>query len=83
MVAVGETVRVSGVEQIDEEGAIIRPGDVLQEQLAKLSPKFGIVFGVGQSEGAGDDLAPRVALAFAMRRATRVELAAGFTLIGS
>jgi hypothetical protein len=77
----GQAVRVSGVEQSGEQVAIVGARDVLQDEAAELAPKFPVMPGMSEDEGAGDDLAPRVALAFAMRRATRAELAAGFTLI--
>jgi hypothetical protein len=83
MVALGQAVRggASAVEQIGKERAIARPRDVLEKQPAELTPKFPVMAGMGEGERAGDHLAPRVALACLMRRATRGELATGFALI--
>jgi hypothetical protein len=83
MVAVGQAVRgrASAVEQIGEQGAVMRPGDVLLQDAAKLPAKFSVMPGMSEGDRAGDHLAPCVALAVAMRQPRVTQLLLGFELV--
>jgi len=83
MVVMGQAVRdrASAVEQISKQVTIMRPGDVLLQQPAKLPTKFPVMPGMGEDDRAGDNLAPRVALAVAMRQPRITQLLAGFELV--
>lgn len=84
MVAVGQAVRgrASAIEQeISEQVAIMRPGEVLLQQPAELAAKFPVMSGMSKGDCAGDHLATGVALAVAMRLARVTQLLAGFELV--
>jgi hypothetical protein len=71
----------SAVEQIDEKGAVLWPGQVLVQDEPEPPAKIWIAPGMGEDDGAGDDLAAGVALAITEGLAGLVELTAGRELV--
>ena len=66
----------SAAEQIDKQGAVVWPGDVLLQDEAERAAESGIVLGMGENNGADDDLAAGITLAAAVLDARFVELTA-------
>ena len=64
-------------QEIGEQGAVYGPGEMLLQDEPERVPELRITSGMGERDGAGDDLAAGVALAVAERPAVVVKLTAG------
>jgi hypothetical protein len=73
--------KLTVAQKISEQGAVYGSGEMLPQEEPERVPELRITAGMGERDGAGDDLAASVALAVAERTAVVVKLTASGELV--